>query len=89
MYFNPNIVQCAGVIADESGSTASSVSFDLQQFRENLQVEEVMKDGVISNWDNFEKLWEHATSETYVVKRDECPVLFAEKPFNPPASRHR
>ena len=66
--------------------------FDIHRYRENLSIEAPIQDGLVCNWDAMEKLWEH-TIATYCGRSDcnlkDTPLLLAEKPYVPLASRHR
>src|SRR5690606_27578219 len=42
--------------------------------------------GIVTNWDDMEKLWHHAFYEQLRVAPEEHPVLLTEPPFNPKAN---
>ena len=71
---------------------AKDYVYDIFKYRENMSIECPVRDGLVSDWDALEKLWEHALS-TYCGREggnlNETPVLLAEKPYAPISSRHR
>ena len=46
-----------------------------------------IQDGIIANWDDMEKIWDHIFSELHVTSTDQ-PVLLTETAINPIASGH-
>ena len=54
-----------------------------------MAIESAVRDGVISDWDLFEKLWEYSINDYIRVDVKQTPVLMAEKPYNPPSSRQK
>ena len=65
------------------------IHFDLFNFRQHMAISNITKDGVINNWAEFEKLWEHANRAFLKVDYSECPVLMSEKPYTPSSCRQR
>eukprot|EP01041_Mallomonas_annulata_P012148 gene12148-25496_t len=70
-------------------SSKKQYHFDITQYRENMMLENVFRDGIISDWDVFENIWDHAISNYLKVEMKETPIILAEKPYNPPASRRK
>ncbi len=54
-----------------------------------MSIENVVSDGIISDWDLMEKLWEHGIVNHLKVNSREVPVMFAEKSFNSPSARQK
>lgn len=54
-----------------------------------MAVSAPVEDGVITDWDSIEKLWDYSVSNYLKVDTKDTPVLMSEKPYNSPASRHR
>lgn len=48
-----------------------------------------IKNGVIVNWDDMEKLWDHIFHNSLRITTEEHPVLLTNPPFNPPSERER
>jgi actin-like protein 6A len=65
----------------------SNYHFDLNFFREDMEIKPVMQDGLVKDWDMLERVWEHAISNHLKVDVRETPVLLAEKTYNSPSAR--
>eukprot|EP00903_Cladosiphon_okamuranus_P016631 g15339.t1 len=50
--------------------------------RKDMDVVPLMQEGIVTDWDLMEKVWEHAASTRLNVKLSDHPVLISEKPFN-------
>ncbi|CAE7714483.1 ARP4 [Symbiodinium microadriaticum] len=79
---------CVGVTTDED---ANSVQYhcDISYFRENMRIQHAMRDGLVSDWDALQQLWEHSVASYLKVDLKETPVLFAEKVYNSSTSRQK
>ena len=64
-------------------------NFDLNYFKENMRIEYAIKDGLVSNWDHLEKIWEYGLNSSLKVDTKETPVLIAEKSYNSSLSRQK
>ena len=73
---------------NKSAST-KEYHFDIDLFRENMSIEHTVNNGLITDWEGMEKLWLHGISHYMNVDTRETPVLFTEKPYHPPNSRHK
>ena len=54
-----------------------------------LKIKYPLEHGIVTNWDDMEKIWNHAFSSELRVDPSEHPVLLTEAPLNPKANRER
>jgi actin-related protein len=86
--------ECSGGLASPNGKTmGQEYRFDVTNYKENMGIESPVQDGLVSNWDLLEQLWEHSLVQ-YCNKAPgnglkDTPVLIAEKPYTPISSRHK
>jgi actin len=66
-----------------------SLSGAALQRRELLDLKSPMSHGVITNWDDMEKLWHHLFYNELSAAPDEHAVLLSEAPMTPKTSRER
>ncbi|KAJ6251303.1 hypothetical protein M0813_15147 [Anaeramoeba flamelloides] len=57
--------------------------------REYLSLKYPIEHGIVTNWTDMEKVWEHTFSNELKTNAEEHPVLLTEAPLNPKANRER
>jgi len=62
---------------------------DAQQKRGILKIRYPIEHGIITNWDDMEKIWHHTFFNELRVAPDEHPVLLTEAPMNPKLNREK
>ncbi|BFZ63934.1 Centractin [Saitoella coloradoensis] len=58
-----------------------------QELRGLLKVKYPLEHGVVTDWDDMERIWQHLYSEELKVLPEEHPVLLTEAPLNPRQNR--
>ena len=54
-----------------------------------LNLNEPIENGLVTNWEEMEKLWNHTFYNELIVSPEEHPVILTEKPMWPRASREK
>ncbi|KAM3267590.1 hypothetical protein P3S67_032219 [Capsicum chacoense] len=78
----------AGVMVG-MGRRDAYVGYEAQCKRGILTLTYPVKHGLVTNWDDMEKLWHHAFYSELCVAPEEHPVLLTEAPFNSNANREK
>jgi actin-related protein len=57
--------------------------------KEYLSIRYPIEYGIVTNWDDMEKIWYHTFYNELHVASEEHPVLITEAPLNPKANREK
>ncbi|UYV75203.1 hypothetical protein LAZ67_12002896 [Cordylochernes scorpioides] len=67
----------------------SFVGDDAQKMRGVLSLKYPIEHGIVTNWDDMEKVWFHTFFNELHIVPEEHPILLTEAPLNPKANRER
>ena len=78
-----------GQSAPEASLKDSYIGNQITEKRDILSIQHPMEHGIVTNWDDMEKIWHHTFYNELRTPPEEHPILLSEPPLNPKANREK
>ena len=74
---------------DANGATKRNYNFDLSRYSDGTSIHMPAADGLITDWDWLERVWDNSMSNVLRADSKDTPVMMTEKVYNTSSYRRR
>ena len=82
-------IESCGDSTAETDIKDTFIGYKLQSKRDVLSITCPIEKGLITNWDDMEKIWHHVLKEELHVESENHPILISDVPLNPKTHREK